>query len=95
VLLYNCPSGCPDILTGLVGVMEAATDPNCPKKRVLVTPDPQLDAPVAAAAWGATWKGRCVDAAARASLLAFVAANIGTRGRSPEPTVCADGLVAP
>ena len=45
------------------------SDPKCdpaagdPRVRFVLTPDPLLDVPVAAAAWGWTYKADCVDPA--------------------------------
>ncbi len=86
VLLYNCPSGCPGVVSALTAVLEAQpADPICAgsgvNARMLLTPDPSLDVPVAAAAWGWTWKepDLCVDTA---SLQAFIDAHYG-QGREP------------
>jgi hypothetical protein len=90
VLLYNCPAGCPEIVTELARAEEeAAKDPDCPaSKRVLITPYPMLDTKVAAVAWGSTWKATCVDAAAHLALVAFISDHLGSRGAAPEKTTC-------
>ncbi len=96
VLLYNCPGGCPDVVSDLRALIAAATDPDgCAKKRFILTPDADLDTKVAAAAWGFTWRSATLDAAARTSLATFMAAHIGSRGLSEEARVCSDGSVEP
>lgn len=37
-------------------------DPDCPERRLVITPDPLLDVPFAAAAWGVTLRAACFDA---------------------------------
>ena len=70
VFAYRCDdaSACVDTVNGL---REAAAslpnDPLClgpppaPRVRAVITPDPLLDVPVAAAAWGWTYKADCLD----------------------------------
>lgn len=91
VLAYRCEGACPEVVDFLEDVKaDAADDPACspqqgmPRVRILTTPDPKLAAPVAAAAWGATYVATCLDAE---SLGAFIAENIG---HGPE-AVCVDG----
>ncbi len=71
VLLHNCAlakpnAPCPGIIEQLRKVRDAVpTDPKCDaatRVRVIIAPDPDLDVPVAAAAWGFTYKADCVDA---------------------------------
>lgn len=57
----------------------------------MITPDPLLDTPVAAAAWGATFTAQCLDAPARQLLEDFVRTHYN---RAPED-VCAGGGVTP
>jgi hypothetical protein len=96
VLLYNCPRGCPEIVEVLAGIMAAPPDdPDCIAPRLVLTPYEEMDATVAAAAWGYTWTADCIDADARGSLVAFIEAHIGTRGDAPEPAVCGNGGFAP
>jgi uncharacterized protein DUF3105 len=68
VLLYNCDDdgGCPDVVASLQAVSDAIpTDPLCAgegvRVRTVITPDPLIDVPVAAAAWGWTYTAACVD----------------------------------
>jgi len=89
VLLYNCPSGCPDVVAALQAVSDAIPDdPLCAgegvRVRTVITPDPLLDVPVAAAAWGWTYKAQCADVP---TLTSFALANYGN---GPE-VLCANG----
>jgi hypothetical protein len=91
VLLYRCPEDCPEIVHMLEEVFdEVATDVICatqmppPNARMLLSPDPEISEPIAAAAWGATYTATCID---KASLSAFVASAYG---KGPEAT-CAQG----
>ena len=59
-------------------------EPACGHRRALLTPDPLLDAPFAAVAWGVVLRCDAVDPAA---IVDFVVAH---RGQGPAPT-CADG----
>ena len=65
VLLYKANAEDPAIVAQLRKVRDALpADPFCDpatRVRVIITPDPLLDVPVAAAAWGWTYKGQCVD----------------------------------
>jgi hypothetical protein len=69
VFLYNCgDAGCPDIVQGLQAASDAIPDdPICAsggqgvRVRTVITPDPLIDVPVAAAAWGWTYKADCLD----------------------------------
>lgn len=68
VLLYKpCAdaAACAPIVEGLRKVSDAIpTDPLCEspiRVRTVISPDPNLDVPVAAAAWGWTYKADCLD----------------------------------
>jgi hypothetical protein len=66
-LLYKCDgAACAPILEGLRKLRDAApNDPLCDpalRVRIIIAPDPRLDVPVAAAAWGWTYKADCLDA---------------------------------
>jgi hypothetical protein len=90
VLLYNCgDAGCPDVVSALQAVSEAIPDdPLCvgqgTRVRTLITADPLIDVPVAAAAWGWTYTAACVDLP---TLTQFALAHYG---HGPE-TTCAPG----
>ncbi|MCK6593250.1 MAG: DUF3105 domain-containing protein [Polyangiaceae bacterium] len=90
VLAYRCETECPEVVQTLRDVVaEATSDPLCvqlggPPARLIITPDPLLDTPIAAAAWGATYTATCID---KASLAAFVAKAYG---KGPE-NLCYDG----
>ena len=92
VLLYNCPEGCPEVTDALGGILAAPPDdPDCLLPRIALTPYEDMDAKVAAVAWGFTWTSDCIDAAARQSLEAFIEQHIGSRGDAPEATACGNG----
>jgi hypothetical protein len=86
VFLYKCdnPAGCPEIAAGLQQVADSLpADPICGaiaetnggvRVRTVITPDPLLDVPVAAAAWGWTYKAACLDIA---SLRSFAVDHYG------------------
>jgi hypothetical protein len=91
LLLHHCEGACPDVLEALDDARMVATgDPKClqvpggPTERVIVTPDPELDVPLAAAAWGATYRATCIDPV---SLRDFVKKRYD---KGPEST-CAQG----
>jgi Protein of unknown function (DUF3105) len=77
VLSYRCKDACPAVVAAIESVFDAAVDPFCftqtPRARVVITPDPDLPAPIAASAWGATYVATCIDTP---SLLAFVNRSI-------------------
>jgi hypothetical protein len=92
VLLYHCgDAGCPDVVAALHAVSDAVPDdPMCTaagqgvRVRTIITPDPLLDVPVAAVAWGWTYKAECADFA---TLKAFALEHYG-RGTE---ALCANG----
>ena len=66
VLLYKCEgAACDPIKANLRKVRDAVpADPRCDptiRARVIIAPMPTLDVPVAAAAWGWTYKAQCFD----------------------------------
>jgi hypothetical protein len=101
VLSYKCAGSCPDVVAALNMVFANEVDPLClasgpgPLGRMVLTPDPLLDTPIAAAAWGATYTATCIDLP---SLQAFANAHYGqgredfcTNGWDPQSVVCTDG----
>jgi len=93
VLLYKCGdgTGCPDVVAGLRQAAAAIPDDalcaasgSGVRVRVVITPDPLLDVPVAAAAWGWTYRATCLDVP---SLTAFAKAHYD---QGPEET-CGNG----
>ncbi|WP_394826179.1 DUF3105 domain-containing protein [Pendulispora albinea] len=99
VFAYNCDkyatgdgaAACSEIVELLRTVVKSLPDdPLCTNEgkgvrvRALITPDPLLDVPIAAAAWGWTYRGGCLD---RASLEDFARQHYG---QGPEP-VCGNG----
>jgi hypothetical protein len=67
VLAYNCPQGCPEVVSALRSIWQTARDSG--NTRVLVTPDATLPVKVAAIVWGWGWVGDSVDADAIRVLL--------------------------
>jgi hypothetical protein len=93
VLLYTCSdsSGCPQVAAALQAVSDSLPDdPMCTqggegvRVRTVITPDPLLDVPVAAAAWGWTYRAQCVDLP---TLEAFARQHYG---QGPE-VLCSNG----
>ncbi len=87
VLAYRCDGECPEVVAALEKIFdEAMGDPLClsaggaAKARLVLTPDPKLETPIAASAWGATYTATCIDTD---SLAKFVSANYG---KGPEAT---------
>jgi hypothetical protein len=93
VFLYNCPDdgGCPDVVAALQAASDAIPDDSlCTaanqgvRVRTVITPDPLIDVPVAAAAWGWVYKAQCADLP---TLKAFALAHYG---QGPE-VLCGNG----
>lgn len=93
VVSYNCQAkgagDCAAILAGLrAAIATIPNDPLCDgqgtRVRAVLTPDPLLDVPIAAAGWGFTYRAECLDPK---SLGAFLRDNYGL---GPEST-CASG----
>lgn len=91
VLAHACDGECAGVVAALQEIVDQTTpDPLCIQAggtvhaRLLVTPDPKLATPIAAAAWGATYTATCLDPP---SLRAFVDRAYA---RAPEDT-CANG----
>lgn len=68
VISYNCPAGCASDVAAAAQMLAALPqDPECVSlgegvyRRSLMTPDPKLDVPFAASAWGWTLRARCFD----------------------------------
>lgn len=89
-LLYRCDGDCSQTEAALRGLLEGwDPDPACQapvRSRLVLTADPLLDVPVAAAAWRNIYRAQCVDLP---SLRAFIRAHYD---RAPE-SLCADGAV--
>jgi hypothetical protein len=88
VVLYNCPQGCPDVVTALrKAIADMPADSKCQaplRTRTILAPDPTLPTQIGVAAWGANYKATCID---QTSLGQFLAANYA---RGPED-FCSDG----
>lgn len=91
ILLYRCSApDCAQIRSQLeTFVSTLPGEPQCASsgvaRRVILTEDPLIPTPIAAAAWGYVYTADCFD---EPSLRAFVTARIG---RGPEQ-VCGDGF---
>lgn len=90
LLLYDCEgAACAPIIEALRKIREAVpTDPLCDpsiRVRIILAPRPGNDDPVAAAAWGATYRATCVDTS---SLLGFV---LDHYSKAPE-AFCTPGM---
>ncbi len=88
VISYSC-SGCDADVEAAERLVSELVDPDCSASgvtRVILTPDPLLDVPWAAAAWGHTLRAQCFDARAFKS---FFDDRVGN---GPEQ-VCAPGSV--
>jgi hypothetical protein len=94
VFLYNCAlfdADCPALVRALQSVSDGLTDdPLCiadgngVRVRTVITPDPLITAPVAAAAWGWVYKAQCADLP---TLRAFAVEHYG---HGPED-ICGNG----
>jgi len=92
VFLYNCgDAGCPDVVDTLQAASDSIPDdPLCTaagegvRVRTVITPDPLIDVPVAAAAWGWVYKAQCADPA---TLRQFALEHYG---QGPE-VLCSNG----
>jgi hypothetical protein len=62
VIVYNCPDGCPDQVQAAKDLVAATpTKSGCSRPPVIMAPDPTLDVPFAASAWGYTLRAQCFD----------------------------------
>ena len=62
VITYNCPGGCPDEVAAaraFIDALPADCGPN--SRRLILTPDPELDVRWAASTWGYTLRANCFD----------------------------------
>jgi hypothetical protein len=90
IVLYKCAGSCPAVAAQLQAVIDARPvdalcDPDAGvSRRVILAPAPDLDVPIAAAAWQWTYKASCVDAA---SLGAFIDAHYAMAAEN----FCGDG----
>ena len=62
VFTYNCPGGCAAEVADVQAFIDALpADCGGATRRVILTPDPDLDVRFAASAWGATLRANCFD----------------------------------
>lgn len=64
VLLYNCPTGCQDVVDELTAIVNGRRPDQYNAKRFILAPDTQMPRKVAAVAWLWRWQGDAVDTAA-------------------------------
>ena len=89
VLLYNCPAGCPEVVSALLDVARGMdADPLCVapiRNRVVITEDPLLPAgvQVAAVAWNVVYTASCFDP--------YVATFARTHYRHAPEDFCSEG----
>jgi hypothetical protein len=84
VLLYR-PDADPAAVEGLREAMRTLPADSCAETRVVMTPDPLLDTPVAAVTWNHALEGDHLDPAAVRGMFALC------RNEAPEYTLCAEG----
>lgn len=74
VMLYNCPSGCADVVAQLVNLRDATPPDQFNEQRFIITPDSVMPNKLAVVAWGWRWQGESVDAG---TLRCFIDARYG------------------
>lgn len=92
VMRHRCEDACPDVTDAFEQVaVDFGVDELCvssptgaARSRIIITPDPELDAPIGLSAWRATYVATCIDPE---SLLAFVEEHYA---KGPE-NLCAEG----
>ena len=91
VLYHNCPEGCPEVLDAFREIRDAqGQDPQCEGvgevlNRIIITPRPEMDVPIAATAWERSYTATCLDIE---SLVEFVSRHYG---QGPED-LCSGGF---
>jgi hypothetical protein len=92
VLAHNCENACPEVLALFETLREETEDPLCRDhpngNRIIVVPDPELETPIAAVAWGHVYTATCLD---EVSLRAFVTEHYA---QAPE-NFCNAGTTTP
>jgi hypothetical protein len=91
-LLYKCePDACAETILALRAVRDALeADPQCDptvRVRIVIAPRPELEFPVAAAAWGSIYRAECLDVP---SLTQFIHEHYA---KAPED-LCAPGVTS-
>jgi len=86
VISYNCPGGCADEVARAQAFIDALpADCGPMARRVIMTPDPDLDVRFAASAWGHTLRTNCFD---RDAFSTFVTEHYD---KAPE-SICGGGI---
>ena len=90
VILYSCRDCDEEIQAAKVMIEALPEDPVCVgMRRIILVPDPLLDVPWAAAAWGYTLRSECFEPEVfRDFALRFA-------GHGPEKEVCTEGSARP
>ena len=68
VITYNCPGGCAAEVAQAQALIDSVIDSACvastgTKRRIVMTPDPDLDVRWAASSWGWTLRASCFEPA--------------------------------
>ncbi len=92
VMRYRCDDGCPDVVDAFeqasadFGADELCllSPENADRSRIVIAPDPKLDAPIGLSAWQATYTATCLDPE---SIQDFIES---TYGKGPE-SLCKQG----
>ena len=63
VLLYNCPEGCPEIVSALEAIWQSRPAGPNGARRAVLAPDTKIPGAVAAVVFGHSWVGDAVDQA--------------------------------
>jgi hypothetical protein len=85
VITYNCPGGCPSEVAEVQAFIDSLpSDCGSAPRRIVLTPDPELDVRFAASAWGFTLRASCFDRAA------FAAFHDAHYDHAPE-SICGGG----
>lgn len=92
VMRHRCDPACPDVVAAFEAAAEdfgvdnlcVSAEGNAERSRIVISPDPQLDAPIGLSAWRATYVATCLDPE---SIQAFITDHYG---QGPE-NVCREG----
>jgi len=95
VILFKDPAMHAQLQPWISGILARLTqDPDCPTPRLVVTADPLIDTPIAAVAWGSTFKVDCASPEAADALVDYAQRHWGGRGLAPENKTCTNGTAS-